>query len=92
MGSTTRVLRPGRNRAAATIVLNSVTLVESPTAMSSAVAPTSGAIRPATRSDRWVQSAVFQDLIRSAPHSRSMTSAMRGATEFGVGPSEFPHR
>ncbi len=49
VGSRTTTRRPGRSRLAATNVLNSVTVVESPTCTSPGPTPISGAIRSPTR-------------------------------------------
>ena len=92
VGSSTTTRRSGRSRDAATSVLNSVTVVESPTCTSSGAAPTSGAIRAPTRRASPTQSAVFHDEIRPVPHSSATTCCIRGATERGSAPSELPSR
>ena len=80
--------RPGRSRAAATRVLNRVTLVESPTTTSSASTPTSGASRRATRVERDVQPAVFQD----ADEARAPLPAYDLGDAVGHGAGQRPQR
>ena len=53
---------------------------------------TSGAILAPTRWGRWIQSAVFQLLIRSRPHSFRTAVSRRAGTLRGSTPSELPSR
>ncbi len=92
VGSSTTTRRPGRSRLAATKVLNSVTLVESPTCTSAPSTPMSGAIRAPTRRARSTQPAVFHDEISPVPHSSATTCWSRAGTERGRAPRELPSR
>ncbi|MDQ0985827.1 hypothetical protein QFZ71_003110 [Streptomyces sp. V2I9] len=79
-------------RAAATTALKTFTLVESPTTICPAAAPTSGAIRSPIRSGAVHQPLSSQDLMRSWPHWRARTSCTRAGTWTGSAPSELPSR
>ncbi len=67
-------------RLAATTALKTFTLVESPTTICPAAAPTSGAIRSPIRSGAVHQPLSSQERMRSEPHSRVMTSCIRAGT------------
>jgi len=72
--------------------LNKFTEVESATITSSSPAPISRAMRAPNRAGMPIQSFLFQLRIRSSPHSRETTSAMRPGVEAGSAPSELPSR
>ena len=90
--STTTVVRPGRNRAAATTALNRFTEVESVTTSCPGAAPTNAPIRSPTRPGASHQPLLVQDPIRSVPHCRVTTSATAAGTAAGSAPSELPSR
>ena len=89
--SLTTSVREGSRWSAATISLNRLAEVESPTITSSAAAPISGAIWAPSRCGASIQPS-FQLRISRSPHWRPAASANAAGVATGSAPSELPSR
>ena len=84
--------RPGFARNATERTLKRLTVVESAAMTSPLPAPISVAILSPVRCGMEIQSAPFQLVMRSLPHSMSTTLATRSRARLVSAPSELPSR